>query len=146
MAAKPGDQVGMRAKLRYRVATLAVAAGVCVALLSVVVLRVNTYFNTSVDQDFVADYSFDNCKIGVALRLPRAGILGKGRYYVIIVVDNEGRLVETLYEGPGAYPDAPEKPVFVRADGARVTYDTPEAGRRTFVVGREDLAPTTPAK
>jgi len=141
-----GEGVRMRTKLRYRVAMLAIAAGVCVALLCVVVLRVNTYLNTSVDQDFVPDYSFDECEIGVALRLPKAGILGKGRYYVIVVLDHQGRPVETLYEGPGAYPDPPEKPVFVRADGARVTYDTPDAGRRTFVVGREDLAPTTPGK
>lgn len=141
MIGELGDQVGMGKKPGYRIATLVIAMGVCVALLCLVVLRVNTYFNTFVDQDFVADYSFDECEIGVALRLPKAGILGKGRYYVIIVLDKEGRMAETLFEGPGAYPDPPEKPLFVWAEGARVTYDTPDAGRMTFVIGRANLAP-----
>ncbi len=141
MAGELGDQVRMGKKLGCRVATLVIAMGVCVALLSVLVSRVNTYFNTFVDLDFVADYSFDECEIGVALRLPKAGILGKGRYYVINVLDKQRRLVETLFEGPGAYPDPPEKPLFVRAEGARVTYDTPNAGRMTFVIGRANRAP-----
>lgn len=87
------------------------------------------------DHDFVRDCRVGRRNIGTALRLPKAGLLGRGRYYVVVVRDDCDRLLETIYEGPGGYPDPPRKPNFVSVKGAQVIYDIPEVGYRTLSVG-----------
>ena len=108
--------------------------GACLVIVLIVIWQLEADLTSFVDQDFVADYSLNNCRVGTALRLPRTGILGKARYYVIIVRDNDGHLLETLYEGAGGYPDPPEKPSFLKGEDVQVTYDIPEVGHETFVI------------
>jgi hypothetical protein len=86
-----------------------------------------------VDQDFSLDHTVRDREIGVALRLPNSGLLGKGRYYVIVARDRRGQLLETFYEGPGGYPDVPPRPLFVGADS--VTARMKSQGRGEWALG-----------
>jgi hypothetical protein len=84
------------------------------------------------DVDFQADHVAGDLEVGTSLRLPERGILGGARYCVIVVRDRQGRLIDTLYQGPSAYPEAPRRPSFVAASDKQVTYQIPEEGERDF--------------
>ncbi|REK12936.1 MAG: hypothetical protein DWQ37_09930 [Planctomycetota bacterium] len=120
---------------KYGCGTIALAFG---ALLPVALLvglvrwRLNVMKNTFMYQDFVADHRFSDCEVGVALRLSRAGLLGGDpRRYVVVVRDRQGQIIESLFLGHPSYPDPPAKPVFVCADGPRVTYDVSDSRFQT---------------
>jgi hypothetical protein len=134
-AARAAERFKKNRLITWLTLVIVVAGGV--AMVSVIMRRQIDYLSTSQDLDFVADYKFANRHIGIALRAPRSGLLGsKVRYYVIVARDKQGRLLWTLWEGFGGYPDLPEKPKFVSADGERVTYDLPDGeGRKTFLIG-----------
>lgn len=75
---------------------------------------------------FEGDYSRSGYEIGTALRVDRSGMFGgKVRYYVIVVRDSSGQTIDTLYEWPGAYPDAPDCLTFVAITRNSLTYDIP---------------------
>lgn len=84
------------------------------------------------DRDFKADHVVGDHEVGTALRLPEEGIFGKARFYVIVVRDKQGRLIDTLYEGPGAYPEVPKRPTFVAASDMQITYQIPDEGERVW--------------
>ena len=87
------------------------------------------------DTLYLGDYSWSCYEIGTALRLSRAGFFGgKPRHFVIVVRNAKGQVLETLYDGPGGYPDAPKRPSFIVVAGDRVTYHVEIDGHKDFSV------------
>jgi hypothetical protein len=115
---------------------IAAAIAILAAVLVVGVVQLWHYAHSFSDQEFIADYATSDWEVGTALRLPKLGVLSeKGRYFVIAVYRKDGQLLKTLYEGPGGYPDPPERPSFLFADGRSASYDIPEVGHRMFDIG-----------